>query len=39
MKQFFEELKVGFEVAFAGMFGWMLLLSMVMWLLWFLIYV
>jgi len=38
MKQFFDELKVGFEVAFAGMFGWVLLLSLVLWFLWFLIY-
>lgn len=38
MKQFFEELKIGFEVAFAGMFGWMLMLSLIVWFLWSLLF-
>jgi hypothetical protein len=38
MKQFFEDLKLNFEVAFAGMFGWVLMLGLVLWFLWFLVY-
>jgi hypothetical protein len=38
MKQFFEELKVGMAIVFAGMFGWIILLSLVLWFLWYLVY-
>jgi len=38
MKQFFEEMKMGLEIAFAGMSGWVLMLGLILGFLWSLIY-